>query len=115
MTDLLNWFTEHESALSGIAAMIAIIAGVAVATRLTWSRMPGKGISNLKRPAFLSDWRNIGLISLTTLALLLMAGLREKLELAALPDVVRGTALALILAGLLSMAFMGFAGLFSST
>jgi electron transport complex protein RnfA len=46
-----------------------------------------------------------------TLALVLMAGLREKLELAAVPDVVRGTALALILAGLLSISFMGFAGL----
>jgi electron transport complex protein RnfA len=46
-----------------------------------------------------------------TLALLLIAGLREKLELARVPDVVRGTALALMLAGLLSMAFMGFAGL----
>lgn len=46
-----------------------------------------------------------------TLALLLMAGLREKLELAALPEVVRGTAMSLILAGLLSLAFMGFAGL----
>ena len=46
-----------------------------------------------------------------TLALVLMAGLREKLELAQVPDVVRGTALALMLAGLLSMAFMGFAGL----
>jgi len=46
-----------------------------------------------------------------TLALVLMAGLREKLELAQVPDVVRGTALALVLAGLLSMAFMGFGGL----
>jgi len=46
-----------------------------------------------------------------TIALVLMAGLREKLELAHVPDVVRGTALALMLAGLLSMAFMGFAGL----
>jgi electron transport complex protein RnfA len=46
-----------------------------------------------------------------TLALILMAGLREKLELADVPDVVRGTALALVLAGLLSVAFMGFAGL----
>jgi electron transport complex protein RnfA len=46
-----------------------------------------------------------------TLALVLMAGLREKLDLAAVPDVVRGTALALMLAGLLSLAFMGFAGL----
>ena len=46
-----------------------------------------------------------------TLALVLMAGLREKLELASVPDVVRGTALTLTLAGLLSIAFMGFAGL----
>jgi len=46
-----------------------------------------------------------------TLALVLMAGLREKLELAKVPDVVKGTALALMLAGLLSVAFMGFAGL----
>jgi electron transport complex protein RnfA len=46
-----------------------------------------------------------------TLALVLMAGLREKLELASIPDVVRGTALTLTLAGLLSIAFMGFAGL----
>jgi electron transport complex protein RnfA len=46
-----------------------------------------------------------------TLALVLMAGLREKLELATVPDAVRGTALALALAGILSVAFMGFAGL----
>ena len=46
-----------------------------------------------------------------TLALVLMAGLREKLTLAVVPDVVRGTALALTLAGLLSVAFMGFGGL----
>ena len=46
-----------------------------------------------------------------TLALLLMAGLREKLELAETPDIVRGTALTLVLAGLLSLCFMGFAGL----
>jgi electron transport complex protein RnfA len=46
-----------------------------------------------------------------TLALILMAGLREKLDLASVPDVVKGTALTLMLAGILSIAFMGFAGL----
>jgi electron transport complex protein RnfA len=46
-----------------------------------------------------------------TLALVLMAGLRERLALAGTPDIVRGTALALVVAGLLSVAFMGFAGL----
>ena len=46
-----------------------------------------------------------------TLALVLMAGLRERLELARVPDPVKGTALTLLLAGLLSVCFMGFAGL----
>ena len=46
-----------------------------------------------------------------TLALVLMAGLREKLELADVPDVTTGAAMSLMLAGLLSSTFMGFAGL----
>ena len=46
-----------------------------------------------------------------TLALVLLAGLREKLELADLPNMVQGTAVTLVLAGLLSVCFMGFAGL----
>ena len=50
-----------------------------------------------------------------TLALVLMAGLREETELSTVPVLVRGTALNLIIAGILSMAFMGFAGLFSAT
>ena len=54
---------------------------------------------------------NIGAGAGFTLALVLMAGLREKLALAAIPDMVRGTALTLALAGFLSLAFMGFAGL----
>ncbi|MBC8519302.1 MAG: RnfABCDGE type electron transport complex subunit A [Gammaproteobacteria bacterium] len=49
-----------------------------------------------------------------TLALLLMAGLREESELSDVPTLIRGTAFNLIIAGILSMAFMGFAGLFSS-
>lgn len=46
-----------------------------------------------------------------TLALILMAGLREKLELANIPDTVTQAALSLMIAGLLSLSFMGFAGL----
>ena len=45
------------------------------------------------------------------LALMLMAGLREKLELAQVPSISQGAAMSLMLAGLLSLAFMGFAGL----
>ncbi|KPK56252.1 MAG: electron transporter RnfA [Thiotrichales bacterium SG8_50] len=46
-----------------------------------------------------------------TLAIVLMAGLREKLELSDVPSVSQGAALSLMLAGLLSLSFMGFAGL----
>jgi electron transport complex protein RnfA len=46
-----------------------------------------------------------------TLALMLMAGLRERLALARVPNLTQGTALTLMLAGLLSLAFMGFAGI----
>jgi Na+-translocating ferredoxin:NAD+ oxidoreductase subunit A len=46
-----------------------------------------------------------------TLAIVIMAGLREQLDLAEVPDMVRGTALALMVAGMLSLVFTGFAGL----
>lgn len=46
-----------------------------------------------------------------TLALILIAGLREQLDLADVPNVVKGTALTLLIAGILSLSFMGFAGL----
>ncbi len=46
-----------------------------------------------------------------TLALVLMAGVREKLDLADVPGLARGTAIAMVVAGILSMSFMGFAGL----
>lgn len=49
-----------------------------------------------------------------TLALSLLSGLREETELSDVPTMVKGTALNLIIAGILSMAFMGFAGLFST-
>ena len=46
-----------------------------------------------------------------TLALVLMASVRERLQLSNVPDLAQGTALSLMLAGILSLAFMGFAGL----
>ncbi|MCW5515733.1 electron transport complex protein RnfA [Muriicola sp. Z0-33] len=46
-----------------------------------------------------------------TLALLLIAGLREQLNFAEVPGISKGTALTLFIAGILSLCFMGFAGL----
>lgn len=48
-----------------------------------------------------------------TLALVLMAGLREEADLSNVPALVKGTAMNFFIAGILSLAFMGFAGLFS--
>lgn len=49
-----------------------------------------------------------------TLALVLLAGIREETRLLNIPKLIEGTALNLIIAGIISMAFMGFAGLFSA-
>ena len=45
------------------------------------------------------------------LAMILFSGLRERIDLCDTPLPFRGTAIALITAGLLSLAFMGFTGL----
>ncbi len=46
-----------------------------------------------------------------TIALLLMAGIREQTIHARIPRVLQGTPMALVTAGLMSLAFLGFAGL----
>ena len=46
-----------------------------------------------------------------TLALVLMAGLRERMETANVPEALRGLPLAFLIAGAMSIAFLGFAGL----
>lgn len=49
-----------------------------------------------------------------TLALVLMASIREQTELADVPAMARNMGMVLIIAGSLSLAFMGFAGMLSS-
>ena len=46
-----------------------------------------------------------------TLALVIIAGIRERLELVFIPKHFRGVSIALIIAGILSIAFMGFQGM----
>ena len=48
-----------------------------------------------------------------TLAISIMAGIREELELAEVPKSVQGAPITLIVAGVLALAFMGFAGMIS--
>jgi len=46
-----------------------------------------------------------------TLALVLLAGIREELRFSDVPKPLQGAGIAFIVAGLLSLAFSGFAGL----
>ena len=48
-----------------------------------------------------------------TLAIVLMAGLRENLEFGDVPESLKGVPITLIIAGLMAMAFMGFSGMIS--
>ena len=49
-----------------------------------------------------------------TLALTIMAGIREELELADVPKSLEGAGITLIIAGILALIFMGFAGIIST-
>ena len=46
-----------------------------------------------------------------TMAICIMAGIRENLKMADVPECLKGAPITLITAGLLAMAFMGFAGM----
>lgn len=70
--------------------------------------------------ALLSVQKNYGLFSAVcfslanaigfTLAIVVFAGIRERLEKTNIPEAMKGTPVALITAALLAMAFMGFSG-----
>jgi electron transport complex protein RnfA len=47
------------------------------------------------------------------LALVLLSGIRERLDLVRVPRALKGTPIALILAGLMSLAFFAFKGMIS--
>lgn len=65
------------------------------------------GIDNLVEAVVLSFGAGIGF----TLAICIMAGIRENLELADVPECLKGAPITLITAGLLALAFMGFSGM----
>jgi len=46
-----------------------------------------------------------------TIAIVLMAGIRQELELCEVPESLRGAAITMIVAGILALAFMGFSGI----
>ena len=64
-------------------------------------------IDNLLEAVVLSFGAGVGF----TMAICIMAGIRENLNLADVPECLKGAPITLITAGLLTLAFMGFAGM----
>jgi electron transport complex protein RnfA len=65
------------------------------------------GIDNILEAAVLSFGAGIGF----TVAICIMAGIRENLDLADVPGCLKGAPITLVTAGILTLAFMGFAGM----
>jgi len=78
-----------------------VILGVCLLINVFWLT------GNLPEAAVLSAGAGIGF----TLAICIMAGIREDLDLADVPQSLKGAPITLITAGLLTLAFMGFAGM----
>ena len=64
-------------------------------------------VDNLVQAVVLSFGAGIGF----TVAICIMAGIRENLKVADVPECLKGAPITLITAGLLAMAFMGFSGM----
>ena len=65
------------------------------------------GVGSLLEAVVLSFGAGIGF----TMAICIMAGIRENLKMADVPECLKGAPITLITAGLLTLAFMGFAGM----
>jgi Na+-translocating ferredoxin:NAD+ oxidoreductase subunit A len=73
------------------------------------------GVAVINIQASYNFWESVlfgfGAAAGFALALVLFSGIRERLELSDIPKPLQGTAIALVTAGLLALAFMGFTGL----
>ena len=67
----------------------------------------GRAALSLARPRLFGAGSAVGF----SLVLVLFAGIRERIEGADVPLYFKGVAIAMVTAGLMSLAFMGFAGM----
>lgn len=76
----------------------------------------GLAVLNIQRKYGLIEviFHSVGAALGFALALILFAGLREKMETADIPPSFKGASIAFVTAGILSLAFMGFSGLGSA-
>lgn len=82
------------------------LLGVAILVANGTNKLPGELDHNLLTGTVFAFATALGF----TLALILFAGMREQLAMNKVPKAMQGTSIALLTAGLLAMAFMGFSG-----
>lgn len=102
-----------ETALKKLAPALYRALGVYLPLITTNCAVLGATIMNVDEGYTLleSAVNGFGASAGFTLAIVLFAGIRERLELADLPQWMKGTPGALIAAGLMAVAFSGFAGM----
>ena len=82
------------------------LLGVAILVANGTNKLPGELDHNLLTGTIFAFATALGF----TLVLILFAGMREQLAMNKVPKAMQGTPIALLTAGLLAMAFMGFSG-----
>ena len=102
-----------EMVIRKVSPVLYQILGIYLPLITTNCAVLGVALLNIQeKHAFVTSlWYGFGSAVGFTLVLLLFAGLRERLALAQVPAAFAGIPIGFITAGLLSLAFMGFAGL----
>ena len=102
-----------ELALQKLSPSLYQALGIFLPLITTNCAVLGVAVMNIQKDHSLIQTTVFGAASALgfALSLLLFSGIRETLELADTPRAFKGTAIALVTAGILSLGFMGFAGL----
>lgn len=101
-----------EMAIAKFSPILYKTLGVFLPLITTNCAVLGVALVNVKYDNFIEAVVNGFSVAIGfTLALLLLAGMRERLEKSPVPDAFKGVPVAFVCAGILAMAFMGFNGI----
>ena len=102
---MANSFLFMLSYLSAMSLSLALVS--------LWSKISGDKTAKIEcsKLGFSPTYILMGVIMLLMLAIVLFAGVRERLESSDIPKSLQGMPIALISASLLAIAFLGFAGM----
>ena len=102
-----------ELAVKKASPLLYSVLGIYLPLITTNCAVLGVALLNTNRAHTLveSVFYGIGAASGFSLVLILFAGVRERLQLADIPEPFRGSSVALITAGFMALAFMGFSGM----